>query len=68
MTKETFKEWLEIEFERCNNISEFKDAVCKLIDVYDKDIRDGLKALFNNYMNGDNEIDLGDVYNNQVEL
>jgi len=68
MTKETFKELLEIEFERCNNISEFKDSVFKLTDVYDKDIRDGLKTLFNNYMNGDNEIDLGDVYNNQVEL
>ena len=37
MNKETLKELIEIEFERSETISQFKDSVFRLIDLYDKD-------------------------------
>ena len=37
MKKETLKELIEIEFDRCETISHFKKEIFKLIDLYDKD-------------------------------
>lgn len=37
MTVETLKSLIEYEFDRVNNISEFKSEVFRLIDLYDKD-------------------------------
>ena len=37
MNKETLKELIGIEFERSETISQFKDSVFRLIDLYDKD-------------------------------
>jgi hypothetical protein len=37
MTTQTLKELIEIEFDRCENISEFKANVFRLIDLYGKD-------------------------------
>jgi len=37
MKKETLKELIEIESKRHENISEFKDAVLNLIDIYESD-------------------------------
>ncbi len=37
MTKETLKKLIEIEFERCETISQFKSEVFRLIDLYDED-------------------------------
>ena len=37
MTTKTLKELIEIEFERCETISQFKSEVFRLIDVYERD-------------------------------
>lgn len=37
MNKETLKELIEIEFDRCETISHFKKEVFRLIDLYDND-------------------------------
>lgn len=37
MKIETLKELIEIEFDRCETISQFKSEVFRLLDVYDKD-------------------------------
>lgn len=37
MTKETLKQLIEIEFDRCGTISKFKTEVFRLIDLYDQD-------------------------------
>jgi hypothetical protein len=37
MKKETLKELIEIEFDRCETISHFKKEVFRLIDLYDND-------------------------------
>jgi hypothetical protein len=36
MTTKTLKELIEIEFERCETISQFKSGVFRLIDVYER--------------------------------
>jgi len=38
MTTQTLKELIEIEFDRCETISEFKTNVFRLIDLYGKDV------------------------------
>lgn len=38
MTKETLKKLIEIEFERCETISQFKKEVFRLIDLYAEDM------------------------------
>ena len=37
MTSETLKQLIEIEFDRCETISQFKSEVFRLIDLYDQD-------------------------------
>lgn len=37
MEKQTLKELIEIEFDRCETISHFKKEVFRLIDLYDDD-------------------------------
>lgn len=37
MTKKTLKDLIEIEFDRCSTISEFKSEVFRLIDLYESD-------------------------------
>jgi hypothetical protein len=37
MTTETLKELISIEFERSETISQFKESVLRLIDLYEKD-------------------------------
>jgi hypothetical protein len=37
MKIETLKELIEIEFRRCETISQFKSEVFRLLDVYDND-------------------------------
>lgn len=37
MNKKTLKELIEIEFERSETISQFKDSILRLIDLYDRD-------------------------------
>jgi len=37
MTTQTLKELIEVEFDRCETISEFKANVFRLIDLYGKD-------------------------------
>lgn len=37
MTKETLKKLIEVEFERCKTISQFKDEVFRLIDLYESE-------------------------------
>ena len=38
MTTQTLKELIEVEFDRCETISEFKTNVFRLIDLYGKDV------------------------------
>ena len=38
MTIQTLKELIEVEFDRCETISEFKANVFRLIDLYGKDV------------------------------
>ena len=38
MTTQTLKELIEVEFDRCETISEFKVNVFRLIDLYGKDV------------------------------
>lgn len=38
MTTQTLKELIEVEFDRCETISEFKANVFRLIDLYGKDV------------------------------
>ena len=42
MKKQTLKELIEIEFERCETISDFKHEVFRLIDLYDTDKQESL--------------------------
>lgn len=37
MTLETLKQLIEVEFDRCETISQFKSEVFRLIDLYEKD-------------------------------
>ena len=37
MNKETLKELIQIEFDRAETISQFKQEVFRLIDLYDQD-------------------------------
>lgn len=37
MTLETLKQLIEIEFDRCETISQFKSEVFRLIDLYEQD-------------------------------
>lgn len=37
MTSETLKQLIEIEFDRCETISQFKSEVFRLIDLYEQD-------------------------------
>jgi hypothetical protein len=48
MNKETLKALIEIEFDRSNNISEFKTAVYRLIDLYDLDTPPPYQVTINN--------------------
>lgn len=40
MKKQTLKELIEVEFDRCETISHFKKEVFRLIDLYDSDKRE----------------------------
>lgn len=37
MKTETLKQLIEVEFERCQNISEFKEQVLRLLDLQEDD-------------------------------
>ncbi len=37
MKKQTLKELIEIEFDRCETISQFKQEVFRLVDLYEND-------------------------------
>lgn len=48
MTKETLKKLIEVEFDRVLTISEFKQEVFRLIDLYDVDNLPTLQFMNNN--------------------
>ena len=51
MNKETLKHLIENEFQRCEDISEFKQEVFKLIDLYENDkpiVRTGFLSIKSN--------------------
>ncbi len=49
MNSETLKKLIEVEFERCETISQFKAEVFRLIDLYDSDTQIKNISLGNSY-------------------
>lgn len=49
MKSETLKELIEVEFERCETISQFKTEVFRLIDLYESDTQIKNISLGNSY-------------------
>lgn len=51
MNSETLKKLIEVEYERCETISQFKKEVFRLIDLYDSEIQNKNIILDNIYYN-----------------